>query len=722
MTIRSFHARSAVGALLVCVAACSRGGSSNPANPANPADSANGAVANADPPTRAARLSSVDGDVSLQTPGSDSWSAPTPNYTVSTGDRLATRGSGRAELDLGNAAMRLDDSADVTVTNLTDHFTQLGVDQGDFDASLYQYDPSDSVEIDTPNGALMPTAAGTYLVSVDPNGNATTVRVESGSLDLTGPDLNQSLTAGQVVRLVGTNPIQVVAVTSPSPSTNFADLDRWNTERDPLWRASGTTTRYVSRTVPGWEDLDSDGSWTVDQANTEVWCPSHVESTFVPYRAGHWSWVEPWGWTWVDDARWGYATTHYGRWEQITTSSCAHANNWAWVPGPVAEQPVYAPALVDFVDGATLSLSAGPPAEAWFPLGPREAYFPPYHYSDNYLRQINATNLREVQDVGPLIRARDVDNIRWQNRDNALTVIPAAAFRTGEAVGPHVIRVRPTEIAAARIAPHPSVNPDERLMMGGRPAPRPPIAERPEMVVTRAAPERREPAARARVASAPPAGVPAQPTPLVRRNAPPNQARLPNQANEPGQANQPIQRRELTQVAPPIRSAPGEVGRPIRGGRPPVAVPNAPPANPARPTPEPNPRGGAMPNTPRPIITRNAPPAPRPPVSARMPAMQAHPGRPLEPQQIQNMRGGRPAGPPRDVEVPSHVAPPRAPVVQPRAPQPQAEPPRSPPSRGAPPAPARATPAPPPQRPATAPPNQGGGRGRGRGGDGGGDE
>ncbi len=218
MTIRSFHARSAVGALLVCVAACSRGGSSNPANPANPADSANGAVANADPPTRAARLSSVDGDVSLQTPGSDSWSAPTPNYTVSTGDRLATRGSGRAELDLGNAAMRLDDSADVTVTNLTDHFTQLGVDQGDFDASLYQYDPSDSVEIDTPNGALMPTAAGTYLVSVDPNGNATTVRVESGSLDLTGPDLNQSLTAGQVVRLVGTNPIQVVAVTSPSPS------------------------------------------------------------------------------------------------------------------------------------------------------------------------------------------------------------------------------------------------------------------------------------------------------------------------------------------------------------------------------------------------------------------------------------------------------------------------------------------------------------------------
>ncbi len=631
MQTLSSHARSAVGALLVCIAACSHGGSNNPA------DSANGSVAGGDPPTRAARLSSVDGDVSLQTPGSDSWSAPTLNYTVSTGDRLATGASGRAEMDLGNAAMRLDHSADVTVTNLTDHFAQLGVAQGDFDASLYQYDPSDSIEIDTPNGALMPMATGTYLVSVDPNNDATVVNVESGTLDLTGPNLDQRLNAGQTVRLVGTNPIQVVTVTSPAPT--FAELDRWDAERDPLWRQSGTTLRYVSQDVPGWEDLDADGTWTADQTNTEVWCPSHVDATFVPYRSGHWSWVEPWGWTWVDDAPWGFATTHYGRWEQLTTSSCGNADNWAWVPGPLVARPVYAPALVAFVDGATLSLSNAPSAEGWFPLGPREAYFPPYHYSDDYLRQINATNLREVRDVGPLIRAPNVDNTRWQNRDNALTVVPGAAFQSGEQVMPHVVRVRPNEIAAARIAPHPSVNPDERLMMGGRPAPRPPVAARPEMVVTRGAPQRREAAGQQRVGSAPPAGMPPQAAPLVRRNAPPGQ----------GQSE--------------TRTAPGEVGRPFGGERAPVVTRNAPSAAPERPTAP----AAVMPNEPRPsrpIITRNAPPMPRLPISARMPAMQSHPGRPLEPQQIQNMRGGRPAGPPRDVEVPSHAAAPAPPPQQ----------------------------------------------------------
>ena len=681
----SSHARSAVSALLVsiAVAACSRGGAQNPA------DSANGSVAGGDPPTRAARLSSVDGDVSLQTPGSDSWSAPTLNYTVSTGDRLATGQSGRAELDLGNAAMRLDHGADVTVANLTDHFTQLGVAQGDFDASLYQYDPADSVEIDTPNGALMPTAAGTYLVSVDPNDDATVVNVESGTLDLTGPSLDQTLNAGQVVRLVGTNPIQVVTVASPAPT--FTELDRWNTERDPLWRQSGTTLRYVSHDVPGWEDLDSDGTWTADQSNTEVWCPSHVEASFVPYRSGRWSWVEPWGWTWVDDAPWGFATTHYGRWEQLTTSSCANADNWAWVPGPLVAQPVYAPALVAFVDGATLSLGAAPTAEAWFPLGPREAYFPPYHYSDDYLRLINATNLREVRDVGPIINVRNVDNIRWQNRDNALTVVPGDAFRTGEQVMPHVIRVRPNEITAARIAPHPSVNPDERLMVGGRPSPRPPVAARPEMVVTRAEPQRRVPPSQQRVGSAPPAGVPAQSAPLVRRNAPPN----------PGQLE--------------TRSAPGEVGRPF-GGRTPVATPTPPSAAPARPVPPPR-EAPIEPRVQRPIITRNAPPTPRLPISARIPAMQSHPGRPLEPQQIQNMRGGRPAGPPRDIEVPSHPAP--APPAPPRQQIQRGGPPAA--ARGAPvqapqrqAPPQRAAPAPAPQHSASPP--SGGGRGRGRGG------
>jgi len=60
---------------------------------------------------------------------------------------------------------------------------------------------------------------------------------------------------------------------------------------------------------------------------------------WAPYREGHWAWVEPWGWTWIDDEPWGFAPFHYGRWAFV-------AGAWSWVPGRLdpAVRPVYAPA------------------------------------------------------------------------------------------------------------------------------------------------------------------------------------------------------------------------------------------------------------------------------------------------------------------------------------------------------------------------------------------
>ena len=45
-----------------------------------------------------------------------------------------------------------------------------------------------------------------------------------------------------------------------------------------------------------------------------VWFPHVTIVGWAPYRYGHWAWISPWGWTWVDDAPWGFAPFHYGRW------------------------------------------------------------------------------------------------------------------------------------------------------------------------------------------------------------------------------------------------------------------------------------------------------------------------------------------------------------------------------------------------------------------------
>src|SRR5512137_2519179 len=60
-----------------------------------------------DPPSRVARLSYVEGAVSFQPAGIEDWTAAERNRPLTTGDRLWTDQQSVAELDLGDAVLRL---------------------------------------------------------------------------------------------------------------------------------------------------------------------------------------------------------------------------------------------------------------------------------------------------------------------------------------------------------------------------------------------------------------------------------------------------------------------------------------------------------------------------------------------------------------------------------------------------------------------------------------
>jgi ferric-dicitrate binding protein FerR (iron transport regulator) len=132
------------------------------------------------PPSRAARLSYLYGRVSFLPSGDTTWVDATLNYTVTTGDRLYTDQGSRTELEVGPAGLRLAAETDVTVTNLTDQLIQLGLTQGTVRLSVYDLLPGDSIELDTPNGALTLLRAGNYRVEVRPNDDATLVTVDDG--------------------------------------------------------------------------------------------------------------------------------------------------------------------------------------------------------------------------------------------------------------------------------------------------------------------------------------------------------------------------------------------------------------------------------------------------------------------------------------------------------------------------------------------------------------
>jgi hypothetical protein len=563
------------------------------------------------PPGRAARLSYKSGNVTLQPSGETDWSQVDLNYTVTTGDRLYTDQGARAELEVGSFAVRMSEATDLTMANLNDQLMQLGIGQGSVRVSIFNMPSGSTVEIDTPNGALTAQSAGSYRVDVDPN-NGTRVIVNSGILALTGGGANQTIQSGQAVQLTGTDPIQVNSMDFPGADA----FDQWCQVRDRRIQ-SFRSRQYVNPDVPGAEDLDQYGQWGTDPQYGPVWYPSAVAVGWVPYRTGHWAWITPWGWTWVDDAPWGYCPFHYGRWAFIGT-------RWGWLPGPVAVVPIYSPALVAFVGGSGFSVGVGIGGiglAAWFPLGPREPFIPWYHYGPTYLRQVNITNVRNETIINNYInngRVVNVNNIQYQNRSVAVTAVSGDVFRGGQPVARAAVKVTPEQLAKAQVIAHPNVAPARTAVFAGRATvPAPPV---------RAARVTGPPAARG-VPPAAKGGPPAErPAPVMTREAPTPAVRTANPA-------------PAAHVAP----------RP---------APSVPPAT--RPT----------------FITRTPPPPREPSFATREPGYRQDPGRPLEPKQMENLRQGKPAGPPQDREALPHASPPPREQARPEA-HPEAKPQKS---------------------------------------------
>ncbi len=336
-----------------------------------------------DPPDRVARLSYVAGDVGLLPAGAQDWSDAGVNRPLTEGDRLAAAPDARAELELDGAVLRIDGSTDVGFLRLDDALAQVELTQGTLAITVRRLDAGQSYEIDTPTLALVLDQPGSFRIDVDADGTGTRVTARAGAATAYGEQgAERRLVAGRSYRFDDAS-LNTVVLTDLAGDDAF---DAWSADRDRRYQVS-SSGQYVSEDVIGYQDLDRYGDWRSDPDYGRVWYPRDVAGDWAPYREGHWSYIRPWGWTWVDDSPWGFAPYHYGRWAFVR-------DRWCWVPGPVAIRPVYAPALVVFIGGSGWNLSPGNAPVGWFPLGPGEIYDPWYGGSFNYFTRINVTNIR----------------------------------------------------------------------------------------------------------------------------------------------------------------------------------------------------------------------------------------------------------------------------------------------------------------------------------------
>lgn len=563
----------------------------------------------ADPPTRVARLAYVSGNASFSPGGERDWGRAIVNRPLITGDRLWIDRGSRAELQMGTVAVRAAGATSLTLLNLDDRTTQIQLSQGTLHVRVRRLDRGQVVEIDTPNLAFSIRRSGSYRIDVNTRDDSTTVAVRQGLAHVFGDGRAFAVAERQSFAFYGAGLDDYEAVPLRGPD----EFDRWAADRDRRWDNS-PSRRYVSPETIGYEDLDQFGTWKTVAQIGPVWVPRRVAADWAPYRDGHWSWVELWGWTWIDDAPWGFAPSHYGRWMRLD-------NSWAWVPGPANTRPVYAPALVAFVGNG--SPGSANSTVAWFPLGPSDVYRPSYTTSREYFYNVNASNARvDRQQVATYYDNRNA-TATYSNQQvpGAIIAVLAAAFAQSQPVARQAVRVIEQSFSRAPAMSAPPVVPQQVSVVGpaAAPAARPPEAAPARPVVAQVAPPPPPPSFAAKQgALAANAGKPLDPAAVAAiKPAAPASAAVVKVVPE-------SQAVAIPKVPASAASAAAERrGRPQRGGESPAAVAPAPPASAAPAAAAPAPAAPGKLATPAAPATAAAPATPATPAVPPTPAAPA---------------------------------------------------------------------------------------------------
>jgi len=491
-----------------------------------------------DPPGRVARLNYSEGSISFRPAGEDDWITGVPNRPMVAGDDLWADEDSRAEVHVGSAAIRMGSKTGITFLALDDHTTQIRLAQGSLIVNARHVDDEDNYEIDTPNVALSLLQPGEYRIDVSEDGSQTITTVFHGRGRVTGGGYTYTVIAGQSATFTGGDQLQYDLQQLPDQD----DFDGWAFDRDQQ-EDDADSANYVSREMTGYEDLDEYGDWTYVAGYGPCWSPRAIGVGWAPYRFGHWIWIGPWGWTWVEDEPWGFAPFHYGRW-------AFENNRWFWVPGPAVVRPVWAPALVAFVGGgAGFRFSTGV-GVGWFPLAPGEVFIPGYRVSGAYVNNVNITNTKvsitQVTNVyNTVIVNKTAGNITYANQRVAsgVTVVSRDAFVNARPVVQNLMRVDAHEIATAPVGHAVAAEPVRRSVLGaGHP-----------------------------VTVRPPAAVISRPVVAVRTPSAPPQSIEQRQALAGGHLNQ----QTLVRPAGPAQPAPASRPQQTQNGFKPFAQPNS---------------------------------------------------------------------------------------------------------------------------------------------------
>ena len=345
---------------------------------------------------RVSRISFIRGDAQIRRSGIEEWEKASLNLPVVEGDEILTEAGARVEIQFDNHRhLRLAENSLLKIVNLKDEGIAVSLSLGTLNLRITSFDKEKFYfEIDAPKTTIAVQRAGTYRVDAGKAGD-TEIRVaamDGGEARVYSDNAGFTLKNGRSSRIYIDGPTLGEWETIAA-SRSIDEFDEWSSDRDSAIAKrlrDAYYDRYYDQDIYGADDLNDHGAWLHTRDYGYVWRPHSssisVYADWSPYRYGHWRWMPPYGWTWVNDEPWGWATYHHGRW-------IWDSGYWSWSPYGYyrTSRSWWRPALV--------VINVFNNNVCWYPLGYRHRY---YNYNSHHNPVRNNPNIPPTGGIKPI--------------------------------------------------------------------------------------------------------------------------------------------------------------------------------------------------------------------------------------------------------------------------------------------------------------------------------
>jgi hypothetical protein len=286
---------------------------------------------------RAARLSFLDGNVTVNHVDNTGGDPAQINMPLAQGVRVATGQDGEAEIEFEDGSVvRLTPNSSVELTALSadangDLTTDLTVANGLVYAEL-RAAAKFVYSVSAGGVRVSPVVNATIRIAMDRPPAVVSVldgtaQVEGGDSPA-GESYRTNVNAGETL----TGDAADAGRYSLTKEVAENSWDKWNSDRDAAAvneTANQTAVRddYSGEAGYGWSDLDANGSWYDVPGQGQVWQPNvAMDPGFDPYGYGSWVGYSG-GYVWASGYAWGWTPYRCGNWSYWDDFG------WGWQPG-----------------------------------------------------------------------------------------------------------------------------------------------------------------------------------------------------------------------------------------------------------------------------------------------------------------------------------------------------------------------------------------------------